>query len=110
MTSVDAKQLGHASSYAERITSKLTTSLAPSKLEVTDQSHLHAGHAGARPEGETHFHVLVVAKRFDGLNRVARQRLIYETLKEEMAERVHALSMQALTPAEAIALRAAEET
>lgn len=90
-----------SSSYGERIRSKLTAALAPVRLDVTDQSHLHAGHAGARPEGETHFHVLVVSDRFTGLNRVARQRLVYGALADELNEHVHALSISAFDPQEA---------
>lgn len=90
-----------ANSYSERIRRKLTEGLMPSRLDVTDQSHMHEGHAGARPEGETHFHVLVVSERFTDLNRVARQRLVYGLLAAELAEHVHALSITALAPSEA---------
>ena len=90
-----------ANSYSERIRRKLTEGLTPDRLDVTDQSHLHEGHAGARPEGETHFHVLVVSERFADLNRVARQRLVYGLLAAELAEHVHALSITALAPSEA---------
>jgi len=87
--------------YAERIRSKLEAALQPVRLEIVDQSHLHAGHAGARPGGETHFQVEVVSDRFAGLGRVARQRLVYAALADELAERVHALSIRALDPKEA---------
>lgn len=92
---------GIESSYGTRIRRKLTAALMPVQLEVTDQSHLHAGHAGARPEGETHFHVLVVSDRFTGLGRVARQRLVYDALADELAEHVHALSIGAHAPDDA---------
>ncbi len=85
---------------AERIKDKLTAALSPARLEVVDESHLHAGHAGARPEGETHFRVEIVAAAFAGQNRVARQRLVNDALAEELADRVHALSMKTLTPEE----------
>jgi BolA protein len=85
---------------AETIRDKLTGRFAPTRLIIVDESHRHAGHAGARPEGETHFAVTIVAPAFSGLNRVARQRLVYETLAEELATRVHALSMTTLAPAE----------
>lgn len=81
---------------AESIRDKLTARFAPLRLEVIDESHRHAGHAGARPEGETHFAVTIVSAAFDGLGRVARQRLVYETLAEELATRVHALSLTTL--------------
>ena len=75
---------------------KLTDRLAPTRLAIIDESHRHAGHAGARPEGETHFAVTVVSAAFSGLNRVARQRLVYQTLADELATRVHALSLTTL--------------
>lgn len=86
--------------YGERIRAKLSKAFDPVRLEVNDQSHLHAGHAGARPGGETHFHVVVVSDRFTGLSRVARQRMVYAALADELAERVHALSISALGPGE----------
>jgi BolA protein len=79
---------------------KLRENLSPVRLEVTDESARHAGHSGARPEGETHFHVAVVSESFRGLSRVARQRLVYETLAEELRNHVHALSLVTLTPEE----------
>ncbi|MFN3232298.1 MAG: BolA family protein [Alphaproteobacteria bacterium] len=82
-------------SVAERIRSKLQAELAPTALDVIDESHKHAGHAGARPGGETHFHVVVTSAKFDGLNRVAQQRLIHKILAEELAGPVHALSIEA---------------
>ncbi len=83
-------------SVTETIRSKLTDRFAPSRLVIVDESHRHAGHAGARVEGETHFAVTIVASAFAGLNRVARQRLVYETLADELATRVHALSLTTL--------------
>jgi BolA family transcriptional regulator, general stress-responsive regulator len=80
-------------SVAETIRAKLTRRFAPTRLEIIDESSRHAGHAGARPEGETHFAVTIVAAAFAGLGRVARQRLVYETLADELASRVHALSL-----------------
>lgn len=85
---------------AARIESKLRVGLAPQRLAVIDESHLHHGHAGARPEGETHFRVEVVAGAFAGLSRVARQRRVHELLAEELAGPVHALSVTARTPEE----------
>jgi BolA protein len=87
-------------SVAETIRDKLTGRFAPSRLVILDESHRHAGHAGARPEGETHFAVTIVAPAFKGLNRVARQRLVYETLADELATRIHALSLTTLAPDE----------
>ena len=65
---------------AATIQRKLTEFLAPSALEIVDESHLHAGHAGARPEGETHFRVRVVAAAFDGKSRLERHRMIHRLL------------------------------
>ncbi|MGD8326148.1 MAG: BolA family protein [Sphingomonadales bacterium] len=87
-------------SYKERITENLTKALHPIQLDVIDQSHMHEGHAGHRPGGETHFKVIVVSKAFEGLNRVARQRLVFDALKAELEERVHALSITAKAPDE----------
>ena len=86
---------------ATAIREKLTAALAPEALEVIDDSHKHAGHAGARPQGESHFTVRVVSTRFEGLNRVARQRLVYGALKDELETDIHALAIEARTPAEA---------
>ena len=86
---------------ADTIRDKLTARFAPARLDVIDESHRHAGHAGARPEGETHFTVTIVSAAFAGLGRVARQRLVYEALAAELANRVHALSVIARTPDEA---------
>ena len=87
-------------SVADTIREKLTARFAPTRLAVIDESHRHAGHAGARPEGETHFAVTITSAAFAGLNRVARQRLVYDVLKQELASRVHALSLTTLAPGE----------
>ncbi len=87
-------------SVAETIRQKLSDSLSPMRLEVVDDSQKHAGHAGARPGGESHFSVTVVSPLFDGKNRVERQRMIYGALAEEMAGPIHALALKALTPEE----------
>jgi BolA protein len=85
-------------SVAERIRTKLTDALAPTALEIVDESHKHKGHRGARPEGETHFHVAITSERFSGMLRVARQRLVYGILAEELAGPVHALSLETTAP------------
>jgi BolA protein len=85
---------------AERIDRKLRDGLDPLELDVQDDSHKHEGHAGWRPGGETHFRVRIVAAAFAGHGRVARQRMVYSLLAEEMAERVHALQLATLTPDE----------
>lgn len=80
---------------------RLSAHFAPHRLAVEDQSALHEGHAGARPEGETHYRVALVSAAFEGLSRVARQRLVYQTLGEEFETGLHALSLDLKTPAEA---------
>lgn len=88
------------SQVAERIRHKLTTALAPERLEVIDQSAQHAGHSGAREGGESHFDVVIVAQAFAGKSRVARQREVYAVLKAELDGPVHALAVKALAPGE----------
>jgi BolA protein len=87
-------------SVADTIRRKLTERFAPTRVEIEDQSHLHSGHEGARPGGETHFAVTIVSAAFSGQGRVARQRLVYETLAQELAAGVHALSLTTLAPDE----------
>jgi len=87
---------------ADTIRAKLTERLTPIRLEISDDSYRHAGHEGARPEGETHFSITIVSAAFTGESRVARQRLVYQTLGEELATRVHALSLTTLAPDEDI--------
>jgi BolA protein len=86
---------------ADRIREKLTAALHPTRMVIRDDSHRHAGHAGARPEGETHFHVEIVSAAFAGESRVARQRRVYALLADEMAGPIHALALATLTPEEA---------
>ena len=84
----------------DQITRKLSDHFAPVDLLVTDVSARHAGHAGARPGGETHFDVRIVSSTFDGVSRVERQRRVYAVLAEELRGQIHALSLTTLTPAE----------
>ncbi len=86
---------------ADRIRDKLTLGLAPARLSVVDDSHRHAGHAGSRPGGETHFSIEVVAAAFTGQSRLERHRLVNALLAEELAGPVHALAIKALAPNEA---------
>jgi len=86
---------------AERIQIALQNGLDVQGIEVRDDSHMHAGHAGARPEGETHFDVMVVSPDFSGQSRVTRQRAVYALLSAEFEGGLHALSVRALTPDEA---------
>jgi BolA protein len=84
----------------EAIRNKLTAALQPSRLEIEDDSARHAGHAGARPGGESHFNVLIEAQAFEGAPKVARQRMVYQALSEELKGPIHALSVKALAPGE----------
>ena len=84
----------------DHIIKKLSEAFAPENLDVVDESHLHKGHAGHNPEGESHFHVEIVSAAFAGQSRVARQRMVYGILAEEMKQRVHALALTTLTPEE----------
>jgi BolA protein len=86
---------------AARIERKLTHALKPTRIRVLDESAKHVGHAGARPGGETHFHVEMVSPAFAGLSRLERQRRVHAVLAEELADRVHALSMKLSAPDDA---------
>jgi BolA protein len=78
----------------------LTRAFAPESLEVADESHLHAGHAGHRPGGETHFRLYIVSEAFRGKSRLERHRTINAALAEELAGGVHALAIHASAPGE----------
>jgi BolA protein len=82
------------------ITNKLREAFSPESLEVQDESHLHEGHAGHRPGGETHFRVYIVSEAFKGKSRVERHRMINAVLSAELAETVHALALHAKAPGE----------
>lgn len=83
----------------ERIEATLRRELDADPVVVVDESHLHAGHAGARG-GAGHFRAVVVSARFEGKGPVERQRLVYAALAAEMGPQIHALSMRTLTPAQ----------
>ncbi len=86
---------------ADVITKKLTEALVPQSLNVVDESHLHEGHAGHRPGGQTHFRVYIVSEAFAGKTRIDRHRMINAILSDEMAAGVHALAIHAQAPGEA---------
>ncbi len=84
----------------DRISEKLKTAFTPQDLAVEDESHQHAGHAGHRPGGETHFRVYIVSELFRGKSRLERHRMINQTLAAELAGGVHALAIHASAPGE----------
>ena len=86
-------------SVADEIRSRLSA-LAPQALELTDNSALHAGHAGAAPGGNTHWRLLIVSPAFSGRNTVARHRMVYDALRELMNRPIHALEIEARAPGE----------
>lgn len=88
-------------SIERRIREKLTAGLQPAELEVRNESHLHAGHAGSPGTGESHFCVRVVAEQFAGQSRVARHRAVNQLLADEFRDGLHALSVEARAPGEA---------
>lgn len=87
-------------SVKDDITKKLQEAFSPENLSVIDESHLHEGHAGHRPGGETHFRVVIISDAFAGKSRIDRHRMINASLATELAGPVHALAIKATTPAE----------
>lgn len=88
---------------AHAIRDRLTAVLTPARLDLVDESARHAGHAGARPEGESHFRVTIVSDAFRDRSRIDRQRMVFAALGDLMRHDIHALAITALTPAEAAA-------
>ncbi|QIP10855.1 BolA family protein [Bradyrhizobium symbiodeficiens] len=84
----------------DTISNKLQEAFTPESLQVVDESHLHEGHSGHRPGGETHFRVYIVSDAFKGKSRVERHRMINSALAAELAGSVHALAIQAKAPGE----------
>lgn len=88
-----ASQKVQSMNMKDRLTAKLTAAFAPIALDVEDESHRHAGHAGSRPGGETHFRIQMVSQAFIGKSRIERHRLVHAVLAEELRERIHALAL-----------------
>jgi BolA protein len=84
------------------IREKLVRAFAPARLEVINESHLHAGHRSSPGTGESHFRILIVASAFAGTSRVARHRLVNAELAEELKGKVHALALSTYAPGEDI--------
>jgi BolA protein len=89
-------RIAAAMTVKDAITNKLREAFSPDSLDVTDESHLHEGHSGHRPGGETHFRVYIVSEAFEGKSRIERHRMINTTLAAELAGPVHALAIKAL--------------
>jgi BolA protein len=87
-------------SVAQEITRRLEEALAPSQLDVRNDSALHSGHAGDDGSGESHFSVEIVSERFARMNRVERQRAVNTALADLLRDRIHALSIKARAPGE----------
>ncbi|WP_199580896.1 BolA family protein [Bradyrhizobium sp. MOS003] len=84
----------------DTISNKLQEAFTPESLQVVDESHLHEGHSGHRPGGQTHFRVYIVSEAFKGKSRIDRHRMINSALAAELAGSVHALAIQAKAPGE----------
>lgn len=82
-----------------RMRAKLEAAFAPATLEVIDESHRHAGHAGARPGGQTHYRVVMRSAKLKGLSRIDRSRAVHAVLAEDLAGGVHALALDLAEPA-----------
>ena len=101
MTRGSGGRIAAAMNTKGTITNKLREAFSPESLDVSDESHLHEGHAGHRPGGETHFRVYIVSAAFEGKSRIERHRMINSTLAAELAGGVHALAIKAEAPGEA---------
>ena len=87
-------------SIAEEIRARIAAAMPPLELEIIDQSEDHRGHGGWREGGETHFHMRLTSKAFQGLSRIERQRLVHKALGNLLAAKIHALSMDLHAPDE----------
>ncbi|MCB1507344.1 MAG: BolA family transcriptional regulator [Hyphomicrobiaceae bacterium] len=85
-------------SMKTKIEAKLKLALRPEAIDVVDESHLHEGHSGWRPSGETHFRVYLVCDAFVGKSRLERHRMVNTLLSEELADGLHALAIHAAAP------------
>lgn len=87
-------------SVEQSIREKLTGAFEPETLEIVNESHRHAGHAGSPGTGESHFAVTVVSSAFAGKSRLERHRMVNDVLAEELSGNLHALALSALSPEE----------
>jgi BolA protein len=93
-------RIAAAMTVKDAITNKLHEAFSPESLHVVDESHLHEGHSGHRPGGETHFRVNIVSPAFEGKSRIERHRMVNATLDAELKGSVHALAIKAQAPGE----------
>jgi BolA protein len=100
LTKTDDRRIAATMNTKANITNKLREAFSPESLDVADESHLHEGHAGHRPGGETHFRVYIVSDAFKGKSRIERHRMINSTLAAELGGSVHALAIKAQSPEE----------
>jgi BolA protein len=100
LTKCSLRTIAAAMSTRDVIIKKLSEAFMPESLEVQDESHLHEGHAGHRPGGETHYRVYIVSQAFEGKSRIERHRMINMALAQELADTVHALAIHAQAPGE----------
>jgi len=103
LTESNCRRIAATMSTKAIITNKLREAFSPESLDVSDESHLHEGHAGHRPGGETHFRVYIVSGAFKGKSRIERHRMINSTLAAELQGGIHALAIKAEAPGESVA-------
>jgi len=89
-------------SLENRMREKLLVALRPTRLDLVNESHLHAGHGSSPATGESHFRVLIVSDAFDGKSRVERHRIVNDMLRDELKDGVHALAIKAVAPGEPV--------
>jgi BolA family transcriptional regulator, general stress-responsive regulator len=89
-------------SVTSQLQEKLMIGLRPTRLDVINESELHAGHRNTPGTGESHFRILVVSEAFSGKSRIERHRLVNDLLKDELAGSVHALALSTIAPGEAL--------
>jgi len=89
-------------SLETRMREKLIVGLEPVRLDVVNESHMHAGHASSPGTGESHFRVLIVSASFAGKSRIERHRIVNDLLRDELKDGVHALAVKALAPGEPV--------
>jgi BolA family transcriptional regulator, general stress-responsive regulator len=89
-------------SLHSRMREKLMIALNPTRLDLVNESHLHAGHSSSPGTGESHFRLLIVSDDFTGKSRVARHRIVNDVVRDELRDGVHALAIKALAPGEPV--------